>query len=148
VPRATAAATDGTDDLKVTVAGSADVTGQPRAAYVRIVQDYASQVLKSAKDTEWLYRRGRKRAPEFNTEHFVQAETAVLGAGPRRLRPIPWWYIVIDVTQPILWTFAGLALAQMLTSDGWGWGLTLGIIAAVGGTSLLVQKLHSRMVNK
>jgi hypothetical protein len=135
------------DLLPIIVPGSQRVTGTPRDAYLKIVTDYAERILRMATQEEWLYRGNKSKAQEFNTQHFVKAQLAVSKVDVTKRRT-PWWRIAAEIAQPLLWLFGGLSLAQAIANNGWGWGVTFGIVCAIALGSLATIKILDYLENR
>lgn len=130
------------NSISFQVEGVSALEERYRAEFTRIVQDYGLRVYRAASEAEWLTRAKGVDVPEFNTQHFFDGERSVLGKGWSR-RKTPWWYVVIEITQPLIWAFVGVSFS--LVSLGWGWGMWGGIAIAVGGATLGLEKMHKWM---
>lgn len=131
------------NEISFEVDGVSELDRRYRSEFTRIVQDYGVRVYRAASEAEWLTRAKGVEVPEFNTQHFFDGERSVLGKGWSR-RKAPWWYVLIEITQPLIWSFVGVAFS--LVSLGWGWGMWGGIGIAVAGATLGVEKMHKWMV--
>ncbi len=131
------------DVITVTVKGTSQLNEAHRAAFTKIVQDYAFRVFEVASKEEWLRRARGVRHREFSTKNFVDAERSVLDAGWVRLKT-PRWHIVVEVFQPPLWAFAGWALS--MTPNGWGWAVVTALTMVVAAVSLAIEKIHKWML--
>lgn len=113
------------DDVTVTVPGSADVEGAPRRTFEHAVRDYAIDVLDEASRREVAARGSSSTVVQYTSAYFESARIYVRDRGyvPKVSRWYPWARLGV----PIAFCFAGIAIPLIFAENAWvGWGFVAG----------------------
>lgn len=134
------APTSQSEDVTVSVPGSADINGPARTTYEESVRDFAIEVLNAASYREASARGSLSESVQYTSAYFEAAKFEVRNAGyvPRTPKWRPW----AKVFAPISFTMTGVAIPMTFTADAWpGWGFVGGATFVLGATLTLAAEL-------